>query len=278
MSDHPLVAAYLCRLAAASAGARPDRQQALLDDVAAHLRDTVPPNATDEHARRLLDEFGAPEALAAEAFGTRDSQAGRPKRTFPRTVGIVAAMVAAVAVAVAATVAIASRPTVDAGVDGTHPASTQTAPIVSATSVVTLHPSGLERTTSGRTYAEYLRAIEAYPPLPPGAQYPEGVPAWPEPTAPVMVENGAGAVIASFTWLCFWESEYLGARKAQADDRVLVAEEALHSWRGITPFPPPDFDSWSGNVLTPLDFDNPAGVRADRPQVCAQAGIDNVTQ
>lgn len=80
-----------------------------------------------------------------------------------------------------------------------------------------------------------------------------------------MVENGAGAVIASFTWLCAWESEYLGARIAQADDRVLVAEEALHSWGGMTPFPPPDFD-------------NPAGVRADRPQVCTQAGIDNVTR
>jgi hypothetical protein len=276
VSDHPLVAAYLRRLAAASAGARPDRRQTLLDDVAAHLHDTVPPNATEDHARRLLDEFGAPEALAAEAFGTEDGQAGRHKRIFPRTIGIAAAMVAAVAVA--ATVAIAYWPEVDAGAGATQLASTQKAPIVSIGSVVTLHPSGPERTTTGRTYAEYVRAIETLPPLPPGAQYPEGVPAWPEPTEPAMVETGVGAVIASFTWLCAWESEYLGAKDAQAYDRVLVAEEALHSWRDITPYPPVDFDGWSGNVLTPLEFDDPSGVRADRPQACAQAGINNVTQ
>jgi hypothetical protein len=93
-----------------------------------------------------------------------------------------------------------------------------------------------------------------------------------------MAETGTGAVIAAFTWLCAWESEYLEARDAQAYDRVLVAEDALHSWADFTPYPPSSRDAWSENVLAPLDFDNPSGVRADRPQACAQAGIDAVTE
>lgn len=134
-------------------------------------------------------------------------------------------------------------------------------------------PSGPTRTNAGRTYAEYVRAIEDLPPLPARAEYPEGVPATAEPSEPIKAETGAGAVIASFTWLCAWEVEYLEARDEDAHDRVLAAEEALRSWGEFMPYPPVDFEQWSANVLAPLDFDDPSGVRTDQPQACSQAGI-----
>lgn len=275
MSDHPLVEEYLRRLAAASAGAPRERQRELQDDVAAHLRDTIPPNATDAHARRLLAEFGEPEALADEAFGTRGVAVERPRRASPRTGGAVLAVGALVVVAVM--IAIGTGRTAGAGTAAARP-SAGTASHSSAVSVVTQHPVGPERTTEGRTYVEYARAIEALPALPPNAQYPEGVVAGPEPTEPVAVETGVGAVIADFTWLCAWETEYLDARDTKAYDRVLVAEDALRSWKDLTPFDPQSFDGWATNVLAPLGFDDPSGVRADRPEACAQAGILDINQ
>ena len=223
MSDHPLVAAYLRRLATACAGAQPDRRHAFLEDVAAHLRETVPPNATDDHARRLLAEFGEPEALAAEAFGAPGGASSRRKRTHLRIGGVLLAVGAVVAMLIVnAYQPLARVGTEDARAAGTDVGATE--------SVVTLHPSGPSRTAEGRTYVEYVRSIETLPPLPPNSQYPEGVPAGPEPTEPVMTETGAGTVIAAFTWLCAWESEYVNARDVQAYDRVLVAEQALRSW------------------------------------------------
>lgn len=275
MSDHPLVEEYLRRLAAASVGAPRERQRELQDDVAAHLRDTIPPNATDAHARRLLAEFGEPEALADEAFGTRGAAAERPRRAFLRTGGALVAVGTLVAVVVM--IAISSGRTSGDGTADARP-SAGTTSRSSAVSVVTLHPVGPVRTTEGRTYVEYARAIETLPALPPNAQYPAGVVAGSEPTEPVMVETGVGAVIADFTWLCAWETEYLDARDTKAYDRVLVAENALRSWEQLTPFDPQSFDGWATNVLAPLDFDDPSGVRADRPEACAQAGIDGVTQ
>ena len=78
MTDHPLVTEYLRRLGQAAANAPADGRDLLLDEVANHLRATVPLNATDERARRLLREFGSPEDLVAEAFGAAPPPATTP--------------------------------------------------------------------------------------------------------------------------------------------------------------------------------------------------------
>ena len=75
MTDHPLVTDYLRRLGQAAAHAPADGRDLLLDEVANHLRATVPLNATDERARQLLMEFGSPEDLVAEAFGAAPAPA-----------------------------------------------------------------------------------------------------------------------------------------------------------------------------------------------------------
>ena len=261
MSEHRLVTAYLRRLKAATAEVRTERRRTLLDDVAAHLRDTVPANATDEHARRLLAEFGEPEALAAEAGSAPRALAQGRLRT--RRLGWFASVaVLGVGIVVAVHAAHDGR-----GAD--TPAVAPNDRTGAATSVVALHPSGPDRTTVGRTYAEYAQESATLPALPPGAEYPEGVPKEPAPAEPVMAETGTGAVIADFTWLCAWETEYLTAKDANAYERVLIAERALNAWADFTPFPRESQDAWTVNVLAPVGFDDPSGVRADRPNACA---------
>ena len=110
-------------------------------------------------------------------------------------------------------------------------------------------------------------------PCRPGASYPDGVRPWPEPTEAVVIETGGGAVVAEFTWLCFWETEYLDAHDADAFERVLDAEEALRSWLDHTSLPPESAQEWAQAVLVPLSYDNPSGVRDDQPQVCLQADL-----
>ena len=112
--------------------------------------------------------------------------------------------------------------------------------------------------------------IATLPALPPGAEYPEGVPKEPAPAEPVMAETGTGAVIADFTWLCAWETEYLTAKDANAYERVLIAERALNAWADFTPFPAKPQDAWTVKLLAPVGFDDPSGVRADRPNACAR--------
>jgi hypothetical protein len=271
VSEHRLVTAYLRRLKAASSEVRTERRQALLDDVAAHLRDTVPVNATDEHARRLLAEFGEPEALAAEAFGSAPRALAQGRRRTRRLGWFASVAVLGVGIVVAVLA-------VHDGRGAETPAVAPNDLAGAATSVVALHPSGPDRTTVGRTYAEYAQEIALLPALPPVAEYPEGVPKELAPAEPVMAETGTGAVIADFTWLCAWETEYLTAKDANAYGRVLIAERALNAWADFTPFPRESQDAWAASVLAPVGFDDPSGVRADRPNACAQAGIFNLDQ
>ncbi|NYI59895.1 HAAS signaling domain-containing protein [Cellulomonas soli] len=258
---------YLRRLGQASAHAPIDRRETLFGEVAEHLRATVPLNATDEYARRLLSEFGSPEDLAAEAFGMAAGPEPASRHRWLRPGGAVAVVVAAAGAAIALAVT-GSTASTDETTVGT-PAVDVSA--VTPPAVALLQPG--PRTTEGRAYAEYAREIDSLPALPEGVDYPDGVPPQLEPTEPVVAETGIGAVVADFTWLCIWESEYLDAYDADAFERVLDAEQALRSWGDFTPLPPEDFEGWSRNVLTPLQFDDPSGVRADRLQACNQAGI-----
>lgn len=268
MTDHPLVTDYLRRLEQAAAHAQSGGRDILLEEVAAHLRATVPPNATDENARRLLSEFGSPEDLVTEAFGT----APRPDRMIREHRWLKLSGAAGLVVAVAALVITLAIPTATTS----KSATTGGAPTGHASGAASVVVSSLQvgpRTTEGRIYAEYVRAMDSLPALPTGARYPDGVPVQPEPTEAVVAETGIGTGIAAFTWLCIWESEYLDARDSDAFERVLDAEQALQSWRDFTPYPAEDLEAWAQNVLTPLQFDDPSGVRADRVQACAQAGI-----
>lgn len=268
MTDHPLVADYLRRLERAAMHAPPDGRDILLEEIAAHLGATVPLNATDEHARQLLAAFGSPEDLVAEAFG----RAPRPDPVTRRhrwlRSGVAAALLVAVA-AVVLTLVIPTPTTSMSAMTGKAPTGAASA----ATSLTASLPQDGPRTTEGRIYAEYVREIDSLPALPTGATYPDGVPAYDAPTGPVVSETGIGTVIADFTWLCLWETEYLDAYDSEAFERLLDAEQALRSWRDLTPYPPEDVEAWAQNVLTPLEVDDPSGVRADRQQACQQAGI-----
>lgn len=62
-----LVEAYLQRLRAATAGLPEGPRAELLDHIAAHLAETVPPDAGAARARQVLDELGTPEEIAASA-------------------------------------------------------------------------------------------------------------------------------------------------------------------------------------------------------------------
>lgn len=84
---HPLVTDYLHRLEAATADLEPEVRADLLADVHAHI-DEAASRAGDEAAlREALDRLGTPEAIAAEARGTRSAPppppAGPPRTSRP---------------------------------------------------------------------------------------------------------------------------------------------------------------------------------------------------
>lgn len=114
-------------------------------------------------------------------------------------------------------------------------------------------------------------------PLPGGAEYPDGVPEGLDSgsTATGVLQSGAGATIAHFTWLCAWEAEYLTATDAENAQRQVAAETMLAQWPSLSPVDDPE-GGWARNVLEPLSFGDWSGLQSDFPQTCAQAGILNV--
>lgn len=281
--DHPFVADYLRRLDRAASEVPPARRRVLQDEIAAHLRHVVPPEATDEHAAQTIEAFGSPEHLVTEAFG--ESAAAGPRSR--QRVAPTGALVTTLALAVAGMAGLALNADRGGEPRTGSPSPQQAAGddvpgnVPTVTSVVNADPKGADRVTQGRTFAEYQAAIASMPhPLPPGAEYPLGVPAGMEPgiTAEAAVETGRGTNTAYFTWLCAWESEYLAAVEAEDFDRVIVAEEMIVAWMDMPVHQEPDepLTGWEGSVVEPMRFGDPSGVRADRPATCMHAGIYNV--
>lgn len=66
-STETLIADYLDRLRRASVDLPTDVRTELLDDIRAHLADTVDTSAGETEVRRALDELGTPEEIAAAA-------------------------------------------------------------------------------------------------------------------------------------------------------------------------------------------------------------------
>lgn len=77
-STETLIADYLDRLRRASVDLPVDVRTELLDDIRAHLADTVDASAGEAEVRRALDELGTPEEIAAAAAAESGTQsAGR---------------------------------------------------------------------------------------------------------------------------------------------------------------------------------------------------------
>jgi hypothetical protein len=75
--DHPLVRAYLRNLSAACIALPPTQAREIHEQIAAHLYETLPPDADYAAVRTELAKLGTPRALAAEASGTVPPSAGR---------------------------------------------------------------------------------------------------------------------------------------------------------------------------------------------------------
>ena len=72
-----LIAGYLNRLRRASAALPAAARAELLDDISAHLTETIGPGADEIQVRQALDELGTPEEIAAEAV----AESGAPARS-----------------------------------------------------------------------------------------------------------------------------------------------------------------------------------------------------
>lgn len=251
MTEHPLVREYLSTFDRAATVLPPQRRAVLRQEIAAHLRDSIPADLPDGAAAMVIADFGTAEEIVAQ------EPLGGAQRNWRQFVlpGILAAVVVAALIA-----AVALRPE----------------PITSA---VNAYPEGPDRVTTGVAYAEYKAETAVLDPLPPGAEYPIGVPrgldAGPvDPAVGVesgVMEAGAGRWTARFTWLCAWELEYLAAFEAGAMDRRVAAEAALDSFAEADYLP-----GWGEAVLGAMHFGDDSKVKADAPLTCEQAQIVHV--
>ncbi|QAV70432.1 hypothetical protein ESZ53_08250 [Salinibacterium sp. UTAS2018] len=270
-AEHPLVTAYLREFDVSSAPLPAPRRLELREEIANHLRETVPPESSDLEAMHSIAAFGSPaEILGQEGVTER---AGEPQ-TPPRRTALVLGALVIVAAGLAAWMFLSPSALLGEGPDGEP-----TQPAAGPASVVNENPTGPERVTEGTAYFEYLAAIEAMPePLPAGAAYPTGVPAGLDSgqTDDGLLQSGAGATVAHFSWLCAWEAEYLNAAAADDAERQVAAETMLTQWPSYGFVA--DLDGgWATSVLEPLSFGDVAGLQKDLPQTCSQAGILNVT-
>lgn len=270
-NDHPFITEFLVRFDEAAAVISPARRLMLREEIAEHLRDAIPPSASDEEAARAIAQFGSPaEILAHEIDEPGPMVARSPRR---RWIGWAIAGVAIILIALLAV------PFLSLFRGSEQPAANTALP----DNPVVQEPTGPVRVTSGQGYFEYLAAIKAMEhPLPGGAEYPIGVPegldAGVTANGDGLAESGGGATIAHFTWLCAWESEYLAAVDAGDDRRLVDAQAMITSWADS------DFyvamgdaeGGWVNNVVSPMRVGDPSGVKKDRVGVCAQAFILNV--
>jgi hypothetical protein len=269
-SEHPYVTEYLRRFDQAAAALPHQRRMLLREEIADHLRDMIPASASDKEATDAIAQFGSPaEILAQDVDASGPGVVGVSRRR-RRWVGW------AIAVVLVALTVLALLPVVSLLRGPQDPPASPTLP----GNPLVEEPDGTERVTSGQAYFEYLAAIESMEhPLPDGAEYPIGVPdgldAGQTGDGTGVLESGAGGTIAHFSWLCAWESEYLAAVTAGDDRRLVAAESMITSWSTSGFYLAMDDTerAWVGNVVAPMRIGDSTGVRQDRTQTCAQAGI-----
>jgi len=272
ITEHPFVTAYLSEFDEATSTLIGTRRLELREEIAGHLREAIPPSLSSLEAAAVIADFGSPAEIVGQELprvhGRKRSEPSRTTRYI-----IVAAVVAAVVVGALVAVALAFAPPQNAE-DAPTGAGRADAP----TSVVNMTPIGPARIQEGTGYFEYRAAIAAMSePLPAGAEYPNGVPAGLDsgPSNSGVLETGAGANIAHFTWLCAWEAEYLSAVSINDAQRQVSAEAMLTKWPGFGYVDDPAA-GWKQTVFTPMSFGDPSGVKTDFPQTCSQAAILNV--
>lgn len=266
---HPRVREYLRRFDAEAQGIPAGRRLSLREEIEAHLRDVIATDSTDAAATAAISEFGSPaEIIGQELDNPTRLTPGSRRRRWRRPLAIVGVL-AAVALVIPLGIALVGKITA-----GSNPGPP---------SVVNEAPEGLPRVTEGQAYFEYLAAIEEMEyPLPAGAEYPNGVPEGLDagPVAgppPGVMESGAGFHLAHFTWLCAWESDYLAAFEAKDFKRQVKAESMLNAWTETEWYSEWDpARSWVTVVINPMKVGDPSGLKRDRTDTCAQAGIFNV--
>ena len=270
-AEHPHVTAYLREFDRAAAQLTSSRRFELREEIANHLRESIPPSLSPAEAAAMIAAFGS----SAEVLGHEDipDQSGTGSRAPRRRYLVLGAAVIVVAGLVIAL--LFWQPTA-LFVAETEPGANQSAE--GPASVVNEDPTGPARVTEGTAYFEYLAAIKAMPePLPNGAAYPSGVPAGLDSgrSGDGVVQSGLGANLAHFAWLCAWEAEYLSASSEDDAERQVAAELMLEQWPSYD-YVSDSGDGWTKNVLEPLRFGDPTGLQKDFPQTCSQAGITNV--
>ena len=270
-TDHRLVTQYLRQFDAAAGSLTNARRAILREEIANHLRELVQPDLSDADASAALSSFGSPADILGQELDVPPSLAAsqRRQRRVRRTVAIVvSAVAAAILLIVLLPLLFVVAPVPVAGPDG------------EVTSVVNANPQGPARVTTGTGYFEYQAAIEAMEdPLPAGAAYPAGVPEGLDSgtSSTGVMQSGAGYVVAQYTWLCAWESEYLTAMAQEATGRQVAAEAMLTTWSTSEFYTTTDPNrGWVTSVLEPVWFGDSSGVVRDQPQSCSQAGIINV--
>ncbi|MFC5931170.1 hypothetical protein D6T64_13380 [Cryobacterium melibiosiphilum] len=270
-ADHPFVTQFLRQFDEAAVSITTARRAELREEIGAHLRELVQVDTPDADATASLSRFGSPaEILGQELDGSSSvsSLRGRSRPTRRTLVFMLSAGAAATLLIVLVPRLVGDAPAPEASVDGT------------VTSVVTDTPQGPARVTTGTGYFEYQAAIDAMEdPLPAGAAYPTGVPEGLDSgsSSAGMMQSGAGNVVAHYTWLCAWESEYLTSMAEKDAQRQVAAEAMLTKWSTSEFYIASDPNrGWVETVLDPVRFGDPSGVARDQPQSCSQAGIVNV--
>jgi hypothetical protein len=251
-TDHPAVTDYIDEFDRIASVIPAARRTMLREEIVAHLRDAIPFDATDEEAAVAIAGFGTPEEIVANEREGGASIGLKRRRRWPWAV----AALAVVGVTVAAFLIVPG--------------------LLVEKSIVTEEPYGQPRVEDGVAYYEYLDAVrEMKYPLPAGAEYPRGVPEGLDPVEGTVGENGVGILIAHYTWICAWESEYLTAVELDDDERLVQAEKMIARW----PFHPKldsIADDWREAVVKPMEFGITTGIVSNRRATCSAAGILNV--
>ena len=274
-ADHPFVAQFLRQFDAAAVSLTTERRAELREEIAAHLRELVQADMPDTDATAALSRFGSPaEILGQELDGSPSDKTSPGRlRSVHRTVLI---LVSAVTAAILLIVLLTWLFIEPVSVSSSSPTGTAE----EITSVVNATPNGPARVTTGTGYFEYQAAIDAMEnPLPAGAAYPNGVPKGLDSgsSSAGTMQSGAGSVVAHYTWLCAWESEYLTSMAEEDAQRQVAAEAMLTRWSTSEFYIASDPNrGWVASVLDPVRVGDFSGVARDQPESCSQAGIVNV--
>jgi len=271
-AEHPLVTSYLSEFDDVAAPLSAVRRLELREEIASHLRESIPVSLSNAEAGAVIAAFGSPaEILGHEGIPNQGRTGSRSPRV-RRSLVLVATIIVMPGLAAALLFWIWGTPF------STEIKMGASQPVDTSTSVVNAYPTGPARVSEGTAYYEYLAAIEAMTePLPDGAAYPEGVPEGLDSgqSDDGVVQSGLGANLAYFAWLCAWEAEYLSASSEDDAERQVAAELMLEQWPSYD-YVSDSEDGWTKNVLESLSFGDPSGLQKDFPQTCSQAGITNV--